>query len=423
MRLKKKIYLIDLFSFLFIFFISIGISKKIKIAFYYESLYNGGAQRVTALLLEYLAESNNFKLYLFLNEKVENEYQIPYNIKRIYITKGTNNLIKELKKNKIDIIMYQFYNPTEIRILNNLNNIKTIFIIHCSFLTWIYNGRFDFIQTLYTAYKNSKYVISLVPFENDILFHYWGINSILLSNLITYNYDNIIPSDLSSKTILMIGRGSDPRKRFELGIKAMKYISKELPESEMIIISYLNDIRNLIELVKNIKLEKNIKFVGYDKNPEKYFKNASLNIIPSSTESFSMVLCETKIYGIPNIITGINYVIPAKGGVINILDDEPKTIAKEAINILKNETFRKQLGKEARQSMKLLRNNITIKSWIKLIMEVYKGPAYYNQLKDQQKKISMNEGIKILQQQIELLKKRVPNLKNITVDKIINIVK
>ena len=304
-----------------------------------------------------------------------------------------------------------------------MKNTKTIIIIHCSFLTWIYIGNLNFIQTLYNAYKNSKYVISLVPFENDVLFHYWGISSILLSNLITYNYDNIIPSDLSSKTILMIGRGNDPRKRFELGIKAMKYISKRLPESEMIIISYLNDIRNLIELVKNIKLEKNIKFVGYDKNPEKYFRNASLNIIPSSTESFSLVLCETKAYGIPNIITGFNYVIPAKGGVINILDDEPKTIAKEAINILKNESFRKQLGKEARQSMKLLKNNITINSWIKLILEVSKGQAFYNKLKEQQKKIPIKEGLKLLQQQIELLKIRVPNLKNITIDKIIKFVK
>ena len=52
----------------------------------------------------------------------------------------------------------------------------------------------------------------------------------------TYEYDSITPSDLSSKIILMIGRANDKYKRFELGIIAMKYIVKEIPECKMKII-------------------------------------------------------------------------------------------------------------------------------------------------------------------------------------------
>jgi hypothetical protein len=77
-------------------------------------------------------------------------------------------------------------------------------IIHCSFLTWFYLGNYSFIKNLYKEYKNSKYIVSLIPFENDFLFKKWGIKSILLNNIITYDYDNISPSDLSSKTILNI---------------------------------------------------------------------------------------------------------------------------------------------------------------------------------------------------------------------------
>ena len=243
-------------------------------------------------------------------------------------------------------------------------------------------------------------------------------NSILLNNFITYDYDNIKPSDLSTKTILMIGRGNDKRKRFELGIKAMKYISEKIPDSEMKIISKKFRMNSLIKLVKELKLENNIKFIDYTPNPEIYFKNASLNIIPSSTESFSMVLCETKVYGIPNIITGINYVSPAKGGVINIDDDEPKTIAKEAIKILNNESYRKQLGKEARLSMKLFKNSITAKKWVELIKAVYKGDKYYQKLRKKRKKISKLEALTILQQQIKFLRKR-NILKNCTIKHLI----
>jgi hypothetical protein len=91
-------------------------------------------------------------------------------------------------------------------------------------LHWIYYNRYDFFRKYYKVYKNSEYTISLVPFENDYLFRKWGINSILISNFIAYEYNDITPSDLSSKIILMIGRGDDRIKRFDLGIKAMKNI-------------------------------------------------------------------------------------------------------------------------------------------------------------------------------------------------------
>jgi hypothetical protein len=54
-----------------------------------------------------------------------------------------------------------------------------------------------------------------------------------MKNFIQYEYEAIVPSDLSSNIILMIGRGDDRDKRFDLGIKSMKYIINEVPQSEM----------------------------------------------------------------------------------------------------------------------------------------------------------------------------------------------
>lgn len=54
-------------------------------------------------------------------------------------------------------------------------------------------------------------------------------------------------------------------------------------------------------------------------------------MFPSITEAFPLVLCETKIYGIPNILIGLDYVSIAKGGVIINNDDSPENFAKEII--------------------------------------------------------------------------------------------
>ena len=420
--IQVKIKIIILLFFLIIinliFFFK---DKKINIAIYYISIKNGGIQRVTALLINNLSKAMLFKLFLFINQSENDEYTINSNIKRVLIRNGTPNLIKEIKKKKIEIIIYQLYNPKEIDILNNLNFVKTIIFIHCCFLSWLYLHKYNFVRIFYSSIKNTKYVISLIPFENDYLFPKWGINSILLNDFITYEYDNITPSDLSSKIILMMGRGYDVRKRFDLGINAMKYIVQQIPEVEMIIIS--NRIEQLLNLVKKLKLENNIKFVGYSTKPEIYFKNASLNIIPSSTESFSLTLCETKLYGIPNIVTGLEYLSPIKGGVINLYNDTPQNIAKEAIKILNNITYRKYLGEEARKSMKEFKNEYTTKKWIELIFSIYKGQNYYDNLRKNAKKISKKEALIILKNQIELLKKREPVYKNISLDKIINLIK
>ena len=76
------------------------------------------------------------------------------------------------------------------------------------------------------------------------------------------------------------------------------------------------------------------------------------------SEAFPMVLSETKIYGIPSILLGIDYVSTAKKGNIIIYDDNPEIIGKYAIEILINEKYRKDLGKKVRISMKKFNNEI-----------------------------------------------------------------
>ena len=119
-------------------------------------------------------------------------------------------------------------------------------------------------------YKDCKYVISLIPLEHDYLLKRWGINSILMDNPSTFEYDSIIPSDLSNKNIIMIGR-VDRVKRYHLGIIAMETIIKEIPECQMIIVSEVDG--NLKNLVKKLNLENNTLFTGYQENIEKYLKN------------------------------------------------------------------------------------------------------------------------------------------------------
>ena len=124
--------------------------------------------------------------------------------------------------------------------------------MHSCFLYWVYIQYFNIFRFNYNEYANSDYIISIIPFENDFIFKKWGINSIYMNNFLTYNYDKIIPSDLSSSKILMIGRADDKDKRFELGVHSMKYIIKENSQSQMIIISKDNGLSNLKKIIESL---------------------------------------------------------------------------------------------------------------------------------------------------------------------------
>ena len=212
----------------------------------------------------------------------------------------------------------------------------------------------------------------------------------------------------------MIGRGDDKYKRFDLGITAMKFIVNDIPQSEMKLISNLNGLFFLKKLAKDLNIENNIKFVGYTSNPSIHFKNASIHLFPTICESFGNVLAETKIFGIPNILVGLDYVAASKGGTVIIYDDSPMSIAEIAIKILKNIKYKKKLGRAARNSMKKFNNWLILKRWIKIILSIYNGKEDYERLRNKDKKISDKEATNLIENQLKLLKQRNKKFMNIS---------
>lgn len=80
---------------------------KIRVAFYTISLKNGGVERVTSILLNYLSKKKYFILYLITYKpRLNDEYPLSNNIIRISLSNHKRNLFKEIKKEKIDILIY-----------------------------------------------------------------------------------------------------------------------------------------------------------------------------------------------------------------------------------------------------------------------------------------------------------------------------
>ncbi len=68
--------------------------------------------------------------------------------------------------------------------------------------------------------------------------------------------------------------------------------------------------------------------------------------------------------------------------------------------------------------MREFKNELTAKRWIKIILSIYNGDEYYNKIREEDEKISENQAKILLQKQIELLKIRKKEMRNITIDKL-----
>ena len=87
---------------------------------------------------------------------------------------------------------------------------------------------------------------------------------------------------------------------------------------------------------------------------------------------------------------------------------------------MKEEKYRKNLGKEAFESMRKYDNNEIGDKWMRLILSSYLDKTYYHRIQDEDKDlVNIKEDEEILNNQINLLKNRL-KIKNVNITNIMD---
>ena len=100
--------------------------------------------------------------------------------------------------------------------------------------------------------------------------------------------------------VLYVGR-VDPEKRIDVVIKAFQKVSDEMPEALMIIVGDGVDRARLEKLVKKLKLDKSVRFLGKVLPPDLYelYKIGTVFATASEIETQGIVLIEAAATGLP----------------------------------------------------------------------------------------------------------------------------
>ena len=171
-------------------------------------------------------------------------------------------------------------------------------------------------------------------------------------------------------TILSVGR-LVKKKNFDTAIKAIKALGSI--SVRYIIIGEGEERENLMEWVRDNRLDDKIEILGHKENVSEYLSDADIFLLPSRWEGFGLSLVEAMATGLPSIVSdvpGISEVLGEDGVCgFKIPPEDEGEMAMQLKALIENPALREKMGADA-----VLRSKaFCIRKTAKAYCELYKG--------------------------------------------------
>lgn len=128
---------------------------------------------------------------------------------------------------------------------------------------------------------------------------------------------------------------------------------------------------NLQELAKFLRVESKVAFLGYQPNPYSYLKKASVFVLSSSWESFSLVIVEAMCLRVPVISTdcpfGPREIIDNKINGILVKPHNAQSLAKAMYDLVSNDSLMKKYGENGFKKSQSFDLSIMVDKYISLV--------------------------------------------------------
>lgn len=340
-----------------------------KIAFYIDMMYRGGAQRVMSNLVDYFHNSS-YEVIL-INDFVQNgerpSYDVPDGVKRIYLRENLdgNKLLKNIeritalrkviKQEKPDLVLSFLGRPNK-RMLVATIGVKTKKVVSVrndpqkeygssSLKKWIARSLFRLADGCVFQTGDAKaYFTADVQKRSKIIYNPVG----------TQFYE--VSRAEKVQDIIAVGR-LEPQKNHKMLINAFASVSKEFPNENLIIYGEGPLREELSLLCKTAGLEEKVQLPGNVSQMEEKLAKARLFVLPSDYEGMPNALMEAMTVGVPVISTDCPcggpkmLVTPGKDGLLVGVNDE-KELVKAMREVLSDEKLQESMGRNAKEKAK-----------------------------------------------------------------------
>ncbi len=336
-----------------------------KIGIYYPRFSIGGVQRVISLLIPKYREMGYDVVFFYDEKNVKEGFSIAEDIELICISQFSDpdirirELYSLLEEKKIDLFIHHATSQESLlfdMLAAKVQGIPAVITLHEAFTAQI--GRLG----VGAARKHELYRIAdLVLVLSKVQESYWkalGVRSRFILNPMTCTYDPDYRPNLCSHTIIWVGRIADDKNCVD-AIRILSRVKKAIPDVKLIIVGDAANNQKKAEidgLVGYYGVHDNVERVGFTREVDQYYRKASVYLMTSQVESFSMTLAESKFYGIPAVMFDIPYIDLAhpETGTITVPWNNNEKAAEEIIRLFSDKNYMEQKSKLARDCAKKL---------------------------------------------------------------------
>lgn len=382
----------------------------INVAFLYTRIFNGGIERVHQILTTELSQRSGYNVYCVVKKESDADYPLGSDVHKIVIPDSWDKNIPAFqRKEHIDVIVNSGYGLLTAWCIKKLQDksCKVVSIYHGWFY-WMFFYATGYNPNVLKALIASDALCVLSKVDAKLR-QLSGIKqSMYMPNPLTFDLDKITPSPLTNKNILFVGRINDVyQKRPKLAIQAFGEIVKKVPDAKLQMVGACHDCvkKLLLQEAKELNIPEGfIEFPGFTLDVGKFYKNAAVLIMPSLFEGWAMALTEAKAYGLPNIVTKMEYLETTKNGTIVVGKNDVAGIAREAIKLLTNDEYRHQQGKLARESLEEFRNEYVMDKWEQLLHAVVDSKESTQKFIEQQPSVDEEYALRIAREEYDATK-------------------
>lgn len=293
------------------------------------SLFGGGAEKITADLSFALSKKYKHNLLLYNSKKEKYKYEatltelkIPK--KKSFIGRIIRQffILKKIKKFKNthlpNVTISHMLIANMLNILSKKND-KVICVLHGEWS--VKNGKLKFIDNyIKKQYAKADMIVSVSHYIKNMFEDYYSFklpHKVIYigvdAKTIKQKANEKINIQLPKKYLIYVA-GFRPVKNH---IILIKQLEKHLKTTDIhLVLVGDGELKGEIEnTIKELNLSNKILLLGNLTNPYPLIKNAKLSLLVSSSESFSLVIVESMVLGVPVISTDC-------GGPREIIDIE-----------------------------------------------------------------------------------------------------
>jgi glycosyltransferase involved in cell wall biosynthesis len=336
------------------------------IGVFYHRMCYGGVERVLSILINTWLRIG-YSVVLFTDEPCSDEdFLSPGLAKRVVLpasvgvssfdyTARATALRQAIRENQVDIFIH--HAGSSGLLVNDILCVKTLGVpvivssheVFTAHFNWLGNAD---IGRRY-AYQIADVVTVLSQIEQKI-FRTLGINAVYVPNPPPFELSKLQIADKASKNILWVGRLSEGKQYLD-AVRILSRVVREIPDAKLFLVGQAEtprQVETLKDEIARMQIEDNVIICGYCSDMDAVYKRASVYLMTSYVESFSMTLFESKAYGLPCVMYALPYLELLRDGLgfVAVEQGDEGGAARAIIELLNDKEYRDAKGFEARLS-------------------------------------------------------------------------